>query len=49
MMAFMDADTTAVPKPVVLTTDPSQSKDGTLTVHVATAPAFTRLHRRTAG
>ena len=44
----MDADTTAVPKPVVLTTDPSQSKNGTPAAHVATAPALTQLNRRTA-
>ena len=44
----MDADTTAVPKPVVLTTDPSQSKNGKPAAHVATAPALTQLNRRTA-
>ena len=44
----MDADTTAVPEPVVLTTDPSQSKNGMPPAYVATAPALTQLIRRTA-
>jgi hypothetical protein len=47
-MPSMDADTTAVHKPVALTTDPSRSKNGTPTPHVAPAPAFTQLNRRTA-
>ncbi len=47
-MPSMDADTTAVPEPVALTTDPSQSKNGTLIPPVAPAPAFAQLNRRTA-
>ena len=46
-MTSMDADTTVAPKPVALTTDPSQSKNGTPSPRV-TAPAFAQLNRRTA-